>query len=527
MFTAALSIFGLLHLVGTRRIVRAVEKRLAPAEYDDRRILFDLGQEARSATSLDNLYDSIVQRIKDALDAEDVSIFVRDDETGDYVARVNAQADKDAARSTDTSKSLLTLGRDAFIITRLRHLRTPLVLEPEEFETWERAFEAAPPEVREARQRESDVLRRVKSTLLLQIKIKDQLIGILSVGGRRRARHKYSARDKEMLMSVAGELAFVIENARLIERMVSEEQLRRELQLAAEVQQGLLPSEPPSSEHLELSGFCRPARGVGGDYYDFLPLGGGQLGVAIADVAGKGISAALVMASVQAALHSHTMTHHAGAQSPTGLTDLVVSINRLLCRSTGAATYVTFFYAQFDERTKRLTYVNAGHNPPLLFCAREGHREITTEHLRGVPNVTGDYFHTAHANGVTEDILTDVLPLPDSQPKIRLVNEKGTRGWLSLKAGGMVVGLFDPCVYEQETIQLQTGDMLVAYTDGVTEALNRAGEEFGEDRLQDAIARTAHLTADHARDLLVREIEDWCQGAPQHDDLTFLIMKVK
>jgi sigma-B regulation protein RsbU (phosphoserine phosphatase) len=525
MFTAALSFFGLLHLVGTRRLVRAVEKRFSPAEYDDRRILFDLGQEARSATSLDNLYDSIVQRIKEALEAEDVSIFVRDDETGDYAARVIAQADKgDAPSGVRPVKSLLTLERDAFIITRLKHLRTPLVLEPEEFETWERAFEAAPPEVRDARQRESDVLKRIKSTLLLQIKIKDQLIGILSVG-RRRARHKYTAKDKEMLMSVAGELAFVIENARLIERMVSEEQLRRELQLAAEVQQGLLPSEPPSSEHLELSGFCRPARGIGGDYYDFLPLGSGQLGVAIADVAGKGISAALVMASVQSALHSHTMARGtAGAHSPTELTDLVVSINRLLCRSTGAATYVTFFYAQFDERTKRLTYVNAGHNPPLLFCAHEGRTERSTEKLLAAPNVTGDYFHTG---GVTEEVLMDALPLQDSQPKIRLVNEKGTRGWLSLKAGGMVVGLFDPCLYEQETMQLQTGDMLVAYTDGVTEALNLAGEEFGEHRLQDAIARTSHLTADQARDLLVREIEEWCNGAPQHDDLTFLIMQVK
>jgi sigma-B regulation protein RsbU (phosphoserine phosphatase) len=528
MFTAALSFFGLLHLVGTRRLVRAVEKRFSPAEYDDRRILFDLGQEARSATSLDNLYDSIVQRIKEALDAEDVSIFVRDDETGDYVARVSAQAEKDGSPSAGKpAKSLLTLEREAFIITRLRHLRTPLVLEPEEFETWERAFEAASPDVREARQRESDVLKRIKSTLLLQIKIKDQLIGILSVGGRRRARHKYSAKDKEMLMSVAGELAFVLENARLIERMVSEEQLRRELQLAAEVQQGLLPSEPPASEHLELSGFCRPARGVGGDYYDFLPLGGGQLGVAIADVAGKGISAALVMASVQAALHSHTMAQTAGAPSHTELTDLVVSINRLLCRSTGAATYVTFFYAQFDERTKHLTYVNAGHNPPLLFCAREGLGERSTEKLRGVPNIVGDYFHTGHVGGVTEEVVMDVLPLQDSQPKIRLVNEKGTRGWLALKAGGMVVGLFDPCLYEQETIQLQTGDMLVAYTDGVTEALNLAGEEFSEHRLQDAIARTAHLAADQVRDLLVREIEEWCDGAPQHDDLTFLIMKVK
>lgn len=517
MFTAALSLFGLLHLVGTRRLVRTIERRLSPAEYDDRRILFDLGQEARSATSLDNLYDSIVQRIKEALSAETVSIFVRDEETGHYVARVSAQGQRSDARETQP-KSVLTIERDAFIITRLRNLRTPLVLEPEEFETWERAFETASPEVRESRQREADVLKRINSNLLLQIKIKEQLIGILSVG-RRRARHQYSAKDKEMLMSVAGELAFVIENARLIERMVSEEQLRRELTLAAEVQQGLLPREPPPSEHLELSGFCQPARGIGGDYYDFLPLGGEQLGIAIADVAGKGISAALVMASVQAALHSHTMTQGNASYSPTELTDLMVALNRLLCRSTGAATYVTFFYAQFDERTKHLTYVNAGHNPPLLLCARESHARKVVKTTRAVPSAASDYF-------VSEERLMDVLR-SDAQPKIRLVDEVEKRGWLPLRTGGMVVGLFDPCVYEQETLQLQTGDMLVAYTDGVTEALNRAGEEFGEDRLQDAVSRKAHLSAEQVRDHLVREIQEWCEGAPQHDDLTFLIMKVK
>ncbi|MBD0372855.1 MAG: SpoIIE family protein phosphatase, partial [Pyrinomonadaceae bacterium] len=315
--------FGLLHMLFARRLVRVVERRFSPAEYDERRILFDLGQEARSATSLDSLYGSIVNRIRDALGAENVSIFVRDDESGDYVCRITASQDERASGNRSEERPYLRIARNAFIITRLRHLVTPLTIEPEEFETWQRAFENASPTLRAERERESDVLKRIKSTLLLQITIKDQLVGILSLGPRR-ARHKYSSKDKELLMSIAGELAFVIENARLIERIVSEEQLQRELQLAAEVQQGLLPGEPPASEQLELSGFCRPARGVGGDYYDFLPLESQQLGVAIADVAGKGISAALVMASVQAALRSQTMMQKVSEGcSPIALTDLV------------------------------------------------------------------------------------------------------------------------------------------------------------------------------------------------------------
>jgi sigma-B regulation protein RsbU (phosphoserine phosphatase) len=524
LLTISFMFFGLIHMLAARRLVRVVEKRLSPAEYDDRRILFDLGQEARSATSLDSLYQSIVKRIGDALGAENVSIFVRDDESGDYVCRIMASQDERAFVNSGAEKPYLRIARNAFIITRLRHLVTPLTIEPEEFETWRRAFEGAAPAMRADRERESDVLKRIKSTLLLQITIKDQLVGILSLGPRR-ARHKYSSKDKELLMSIAGELAFVIENARLIERIVSEEQLRRELQLAAEVQQGLLPGEPPASEQLELSGFCRPARGVGGDYYDFLPLGSQQLGVAIADVAGKGISAALVMASVQAALRSQTMAQKvAVGRSPIALTDLVVAINRLLYGSTRPATYVTFFYAQFDEHTKRLTYVNAGHNPPLLFCARDGQRRRLTEMLQGMPDITGGSFH---APVTAENVSASALPPQDSPPKIRLVEEVTKRSWLMLETGGMVIGLFDPCLYEQETIQLESGDILVAYTDGVTEALNRAGEEFSEHRLQDAIARTAHLRADQIRESLVHEVEEWCDGTPQHDDLTFLIMKVK
>src|SRR5207244_1205410 len=190
------------------------------------------------------------------------------------------------------SEPRLAFLKDAFVVKRLNHLMIPLVIELKDFEMWTKAFADAPREVREARTRERETLRQIKAHLLLQIKIKDQLVGILSLGPRR-AGHEYSATDKEMLMAVATQLAFVIENSRLIERMVAEERLRRELALAAEVQQRLFPAFPPVSASLELSGFCQPARGVGGDYYDFIALGGQRIGIAVADVSGKGISAAL------------------------------------------------------------------------------------------------------------------------------------------------------------------------------------------------------------------------------------------
>jgi len=248
-----------------------------------------------------------------------------------------------------------------------------------------------------------------------------------------------------------------------------------------------LPAQPPASSVLELSGFCQPARGVGGDYYDFLAFDNQQIGIAIADVAGKGISAALLMSTVQASLRSQTMVHNAAAQPAGSLAELVVSMNRLLCRATGEANYVTFFYAQFDERTQELTYVNAGHNPPFLLRPSNG----------------------------------------EAAPAAGESGSDAANGCLKLTTGGPFIGMFDQCCYEQETIQLHKGDLLVAYTDGVTEALNTAGEEFGEDRLEEAMMAVAHLPASEVRDRVVKRVLAWCVGAPQYDDLTFIVVKVK
>jgi phosphoserine phosphatase RsbU/P len=497
---SAIALFIFLHFVVARRITALIERYLAPPAYDERRILFDLGQESRSATDIDDLYKSIVSRIGDALGSENVSIFVRDDASGNYVCRIcepqimlpEALDLRDEYTPVEGARLVFT--RDAFVVKRLHHLGTLLVIEPEDFETWARAFASARPALREARERERATLRQASSNLLVPIKSKDQLIGILSLGPRR-SQHKYSAADKEMLISVASQLALVIENSKLIERIVAEERLRRELALAAEVQRRLFPVRPPASASIELSGFCQPARGVGGDYYDFLELSDEQIGIAVADVAGKGISAALLMSSVQASLRSHEMMQSVSAQPTGSPAELVSTVNRLLCRSTGAATYVTFFYAQFDQHNGELTYVNAGHNPPMLL------RSSSKSGKDARPALTTD---------------TDL--------EIALHNGNGC---YSLTTGGTVIGLFQNLVYDQETIQLERGDLLIAYTDGVTEALNEGGEEFGEQRLQAVVDGAAHLSASEVRDTVVKRVQVWCANTPQHDDLTFIVLKMR
>lgn len=351
----------------------------------------------------------------------------------------------------------------------------PLIITEADFEAWENAFTSATRALREARERERDTLRRIESNLLLPIRIKHQLVGILSLG-LRRAGHQYSANDKEMLMSAAGQLAFVIENARLVERMVAEERLRRELALAADVQRRLFPESPPDSSSLELSGFCQPASGVGGDYYDFLDGDDDRISFALADVSGKGISAALVMSNVQASLR--TMTQHDSGKPADSLIHLVSTMNKLLCRSTDGATYVTFFCGQFDERTRRLAYVNAGHNPPIL--------------LRAL------------AESASVDSICETVAEFASASLNAIAAAGYASGPLRLCAGGPVLGMFEHCQHEQEIVQLRCGDLLAAYTDGVTEALNTAGEEFGETRLLETLTSVARMSADEIRAELVQ-----------------------
>lgn len=495
----AIVLFIPVHSLIGRYLIPKLERYFTPVKYDERRILFDLGQEARAATNLDQLYRSIVTRIRDAFKSEDVSIFVRDDLKGDYLCRMSSSlslaGDAETSQSAEDPARKLMLSRDAFVVRRLRFLALPMDIGPEDFDAWTKAFRTASATMREARELECDILQKIKSRLLLQIRIKDQLIGILSVGPSP-GQYQFSQSDKEMLMSIAGQLAFVIENAKLIERMVAEERLRRELALAAEVQQRLFPSGPPPVASLDLSGFCQPARGVGGDYYDFLPLDNKQIGIAIADVAGKGMSAALVMSTVQATLRSQAMTYNEVVQSDGWLSSLVTTLNRLLCRSTGSASYVTFFYAQFDESTRRLTYVNAGHNPPFLLRAHRAEAALAQP-------VNGSSHYSTTMNGQSTDDLS------------------------RLTAGGMVIGMFEHCRYEYETVQMQSGDMLFAFTDGLSEALNVEGEEYGEERLQEVLSSMAHLPVSEIRDEVVRLVKDWSAGAPQHDDLTFIILKVK
>ncbi|MCI0524942.1 MAG: SpoIIE family protein phosphatase [Acidobacteria bacterium] len=284
----------------------------------------------------------------------------------------------------------------------------------------------------------------------------------------------------------------------LLRVSAEKQRLDQEMRIAAAVQARLFPRSIPKSEKLEIAkGVCIPARAVSGDYYDLLGVAPGVIGIVVADVCGKGVSAALMMANLQANLRGQALAYrdaydykmslaaqseYAGEQSTFDggfrrrlVKRIVERVNQQVAESVMDASYITFFYAEFDEQHSALRYTNAGHNPPLLVrSARMGAERVER-----------------------------------------------------LDRGGTVLGLFCDVEYEEGELQLESGDALVAFTDGLVEARNPSGEEFGEERLIRTLLECARLSAAQIEDRILRTVEDWTAEAEQEDDLTLIILKVK
>ncbi|HMK29980.1 MAG TPA: SpoIIE family protein phosphatase [Terriglobales bacterium] len=322
----------------------------------------------------------------------------------------------------------------------------------------------------EVMEEERHKLAQLGSELLLPLAVRDKLLGFISLGPKR-SEEPYTGTDVRLLKSVAAQTGLALENANLMREIADEvaqrERLNREVEIAREVQERLFPQTLPAIAGLDYAGHCRPALGVGGDYYDFLALPQGQLGVAIGDVSGKGIAAALMMASLQASLRGEA------TRAPENLAAAVSNINRLVYEASSANRYATFFYGQYDPATHQLHYVNAGHNPPILFRGNNGTWSVTR-----------------------------------------------------LDTGGTVVGLLPSFPYQQGSVSVCEGDILLAYTDGISEAMNAADEEWGEDQLMRTIEDCQGLRAQQILQRVFDAADAFVAGAKQHDDMTLVVLCV-
>jgi sigma-B regulation protein RsbU (phosphoserine phosphatase) len=328
------------HFIFVRRVLPVLRRRASPVEYDHQRILLELGDAARHSNNLADVYKFSVNTVAHALDVAKVSFLVRDQETGNFITRSTSVGQP----VDDPAVPPLVLTRDAFVVRRLNKLSAPLRIETEDLDAWQRAAGFIQGMNNSKREAERDVLTQLDSRLLVQIKNKAQLTGILSLGPRHSG-FDFADKDLKMLMSIGEQLALVIDNSNLVERIVDQEKMLHEMALAASVQKHLFPVDAPQSPMIQIGGYCKPAGYVGGDYYDFMQLENGRIGMAVADVAGKGFAAALLTFMIHAFLRSQALSTGNGTALRGSLTQLATSLNRLLFASTSSASYVTLFYA--------------------------------------------------------------------------------------------------------------------------------------------------------------------------------------
>lgn len=273
--------------------------------------------------------------------------------------------------------------------------------------------------------------------------------------------HSFTEDDVRVVTAVANIAAVQIENARLLEENIEKRQLEDDMRKAAEIQQRLLPGKPPDVPGYDVAGSNHPCRTVGGDYFDYLLLNPDRLYLALGDVSGKGTGAALLMTVLRAAVRAH-WTEFEPAEA-------VGRINRTVCQNIPDGKFATFAMARLEPSTGELIYVNAGHNPPIL----------------------------ARADGRLEE----------------------------LTEGGMVLGMFDPVPYVHGCARLEKGDTLVIFSDGVSETWDKAGEEYGEARLAQAVKRDRGLTAAAIEANILTEIDQFSGGAKATDDRTLIVLK--
>jgi sigma-B regulation protein RsbU (phosphoserine phosphatase) len=274
----------------------------------------------------------------------------------------------------------------------------------------------------------------------------------------------FSEEHLNILTTLASVASIRVENARLLEERFERERMERELELATEIQQRFQPSAPPIMEGYEFQGISFSCYEIGGDYYDFIRLHDGKMLVALGDVSGKGTAAALLMSSLHAAIHAQV-----SARSP--LPEIIRSVNQYLSDNTPTNRFVTLFLAELNPSDGTLRYINAGHNPPLI----------------------------GRTDGAVEQ----------------------------LASGGFPLGIMPLAEYEIGETGLNSGEALVVYSDGVSEAANLKGEEFGMERLSNVISKNLAASASGLRDKVESSLSNFTQTAPAGDDITLVIVKKK
>jgi|SoiMethySBSTD1v2_1073268.scaffolds.fasta_scaffold16458_3 sigma-B regulation protein RsbU (phosphoserine phosphatase) len=318
--------------------------------------------------------------------------------------------------------------------------------------------------------------------------------------------HRISVNSQDQLGDLADSFNSMTASVEdLLQEKAEKERLEQELRIARQIQMSLLPQGPFKLEGLSVTAHCEPAREVGGDYYDYLPLGDRRVGIIIADVAGKGTSAALYMAELKGLMLSLTQLH----ASPR---ELLIRANRIIAQHLDARSFITMTYAVVDMCTRTLTYARAGHCP-LIYLPGNGAAEQVREGERG----KGE-----RGRGVTYQEQGSVGVQVRAARKAQIKAPDGLVLGLKIDNGQRFESLL-----EEVTQPLGAGDVVLLFTDGVTEAMNEAGEPFGEERLAALVEEHGDLPFEELRERILREIHAFVGGAGLHDDLTLVLLTIE
>jgi sigma-B regulation protein RsbU (phosphoserine phosphatase) len=288
-----------------------------------------------------------------------------------------------------------------------------------------------------------------------------KIIGVFQIINKKNG--EFGEEDKLFLAAFSDHAALAIENARLYQASLEKERVERELQIAAEIQQRLLPEQIPPIHNYEVATAAFPCRTIGGDFYDVVPLENNRFAIVMADVSGKGIPASLLVSTLHASFRAYI-------QSYTDLAQLVTRLNLVVYENTSADKFITFFIMILDSNMHTITFVNAGHNSPYIF--RDSNRTIE-----------------------------------------------------ELGASGMPLGMMDGGDYKAETVKLEPNDTIVLYTDGVTEAMDKSEELYGEDRFRKCISASLGSNVTDVKDKVMIDVREFVGLEPASDDITLLVAR--
>lgn len=439
-----------------RDLVQRVTDRLFfRGDYDYKHEVVEFNRRLSTTLRKDEIFDLFFAKIEALLHASYVAFYARSRDDNEWVmvrsagqARASGGSAGDVSASTSGTTLPAFFPRASMLVRYLVRYRRPLMVEFLDYSWGKRNLDES----------SATFLRESGAAVCVPVCGPDSLMG-LAVLGPKRSGQLYNQTDSKLIERFASHMALVLDNAELHEATVEQERLRNELLLARDIQLGLLPTEPPRHPSIEVLGKMVSSAEVGGDYFDYFMLDDQRIGVAVGDVSGKGVPAAMLMSSVQAVFKKLAL------RDKLNPADVVAELNEHLCSSAKTDQFATFFYGIIDTRGSTVTFSNAGHCPPLL-CKR------------------------AYVDRLGE--------------------------------GGLPLGVDNQHRHEQGTVRVDPGDLLCLYTDGIVEQSDGNGDQFGERRLVHFLEANRNLPICELPELLFAAVQDFGAGR-QDDDTTCLI----